>query len=92
VISRLFVDNLPEGVAEEALRALFSDAGGVVLSVSIMSDRRTGESHGYAFIEMASSDDALQAIGALHGSVFRGQPLHVSEARPSARKRPGAEP
>ncbi len=44
--ARLFVDHLPAGVSEEALRALFSQDGRVVLQVSIMSDRQTGDSHG----------------------------------------------
>jgi len=86
--ARLFVDNLPGGVGEEALRALFAQEGREVLSVSIMFDRQSGESHGYAFVEMASSADAALAIVALHRSVLRGQQLHVSEARPSRRKGP----
>ena len=85
--ARLFVDNLVHGVAEEALVALFAQDGRQVLQVSIMSDRQTGESHGYAFIDMATEEDASSAIEALHGSVLRGQRLHVSAARPSGRPR-----
>ena len=86
--ARLFVDNVPSGVGEEALKALFAQAGREVLHVSIMFDRQTGESHGYAFVEMASAADAALAILALHRSVLRGQRLHVSEARPSRRRGP----
>ena len=85
--ARLFVDNLPAGVGEEALVTLFAQEGRGVLSVAIMADRQTGESHGYAFIDMASANDAGRAIAALHGRVLRGQRLYVSEARPSGRKR-----
>lgn len=85
--ARLFVDNLPAGVGEEALQALFAQEGRSVVTVSIMANRQTGESHGYAFIDMASSDDASKAVTALNGRLLRGQRLHVSEARPSGRKR-----
>lgn len=79
---RLFVDNLPEGTTEELLRTLFSRDGGSVLSVSIIGDRRSGESHGYAFIEMATAAEAAQMILTLNGRVLQGNRLHVSQARP----------
>jgi RNA recognition motif-containing protein len=82
VSNRLFVDNLPPGTTEEALRALFSRDGGTVVAVSIMNDRQSGESHGYAFVEMSSPADAAVARRALHGQTLRGARLHVSEARP----------
>ena len=80
--ARLFVDNLPAGITEEALRALFTRDGASVLGVSIMSDRQRDESHGYAFVEMATPADAAQAIRALHGRLLREHRLHVSVARP----------
>ena len=80
--ARLFVDNLPPGTTEEALHALFSRDGRSVLKVAIMIDRQSGDSHGYAFVEMASAADAAQAVLALHGLQLHGQQLHVSEARP----------
>lgn len=82
--ARVFVDNLPAGTTEEALRALFGRSGRAVLSVSIMTDRQSGDSHGYAFIEMASPEDAAEAVAALHGATVHGHPLHVSLARPRA--------
>ena len=85
--ARLFVDNLPVGVGEEALMSLFAQDGRGVVSVSIMADRQSGESHGYAFIDMVSANDARSAIASLHGQLLRGQRLHVSEARASGRKR-----
>jgi RNA recognition motif-containing protein len=87
---RLFVDNLPPQVTEDALRAIFSEEGRIVITVAIMSDRRTGDSHGYAFIEMASAAHAVHAISALHGRLWGGLKLHVSEARPRASSREGA--
>ena len=80
--ARLFVDNLPAGTTEEALQALFSGDGRTVLNVSIMIDRQSGDSHGYAFVEMGSAADAALAILALHGRQLHGKSLHVSEARP----------
>ena len=79
--ARLFVDNLPAGITEEVLRALFSPDTASVLGVAIMSDRQSGESHGYAFVEMATPADAAQAIRSLHGQLLRGHRLHVSAAR-----------
>jgi RNA recognition motif-containing protein len=84
VTARLFVDNLPLGTTEEALRALFERHGGPVLDVSIMIDRRSGESHGYAFVEMATEEGASAAIVALHEHSIHGARLHVSIARPRA--------
>jgi hypothetical protein len=80
--ARLFVDNLPPGTTEEALHALFSQDGRTVLGVGIRADHQSGDSLGYAFVEMASQTDARHAIVALHGHDLHGQRLHVSEARP----------
>ncbi len=84
---RLFVDNLPAGTTEEALRALFERKAGPVLHVSIMTDRRSGESHGYAFVEMASDEGAARALASLRGHLIHGLPLHVSPARARAQPR-----
>jgi cold-inducible RNA-binding protein len=81
VDTRLFVENLPPGTAEPALQALFGASGRTVVAVSIMCDRRTGESHNYGFVEMATHEDAEQAVQSLHGLVIRGCTLHVSHAR-----------
>jgi RNA recognition motif-containing protein len=78
---RLFVDNLPIDITEEALIALFSRDGAKVVSVSLMADRRRGEPHGYTFIEMGTAADAAQAILGLHGKQLRGRELHVGQAR-----------
>ena len=84
--SRLYVDQLPIEMGEDAVRAMFSRNGRQVVSVSIMTDRRTGQSHGYGFVEMASSADAERAIHALHGLSLGGRTLHVSSARPRVQR------
>ncbi len=83
--TRLFVDNLPPGTTEEALRALFERDGRSVLTVAIMTDRQSGDSHGYAFVEMGSAADAVHARISLNRHDIHGQRLHVSEARPRIR-------
>lgn len=84
--NRLYVDQLPIEMGEDAVRALFSRDGRQVISVSIMTDRRTGQSHGYGFVEMASLEDAERAIEALHGLSVGGRTLHVSAARPRTQR------
>lgn len=82
--ARLFVDNLPAGTTEEALRSLFARGDRSVVKVSILSDRQTGESHGYAFVDMETAEDAASAVRALHGHSLHGVLLHVSHARAPA--------
>lgn len=76
---RIYVGNIPFNTTEEELNELFS-AHGTVESVKIITDRETGRSRGFAFVEMdASGADA--AIGALDGKDMGGRPLRVNEAR-----------
>lgn len=79
--AKLFVGNLTFTASENDLQDHFSQAGSV-LSVNIMQDRTTGRSRGFAFIEMASQDDAERAISMFHEKDFQGRPLTVNEARP----------
>jgi RNA recognition motif-containing protein len=88
--ARLFVDKLPSGTTEEALRVLFSGAGRTVLKVAIRTDRQSDDLHGHPFVEMASGADAAQAILALHGVHLQGQRLHVSETRRGGSSRAGS--
>lgn len=80
-MKNLFVGNLPFGASEEALRDLFSPFG-EVQQVRIMTDRDTGKSRGFAFVEMAQDDNAAKAIATLNGKDFGGRALTVNEARP----------
>ncbi len=84
---KLFVGNLPYETMEQDLEALFVQAGQVE-TVTVMRDRMTGRARGFAFVEMASDDDAQKAITQLNGHQLGGRALTVDEARPQA-VRPG---
>ena len=86
--AKLFVGNLTFTATENDLQDHFSQAGSV-LSVNIMQDRTTGRSRGFAFIEMASKDDADKAVSMFHEKDFQGRPLTVNEARPREDRPPG---
>ena len=75
----LYVGNLPFSTTADDLRETFSQYGSVT-SANVISDRDTGRSRGFGFVEMA--DGADQAIEALNGSELQGRTLNVSEARP----------
>ncbi len=77
---RLFVGNLSYQTTESDLTSLFEQAGQVD-SVSIITDRDTGRSKGFAFVEM-SSEDADKAIAQFNGTEINGRALNVNEARP----------
>lgn len=79
--SRLYVGNLPYSATEDDLRELFASVGSVA-NVSVVVDRETGRARGFAFVEMASDEDAQNAIAKLHDQPFGGRPLTVNEARP----------
>jgi cold-inducible RNA-binding protein len=78
---RLFVGNLPYEVGETELEELFGRVGPVD-SVRVMRDMATGRARGFAFVEMASPDDAQRAIDELNQSQLGGRTLAVNEARP----------
>ena len=79
--SRLFVGNLAYQTIDTDLQDLFSQAG-VVSSASVMMDKFTGRSHGFAFVEMGSDDEAGKAVEMFHGKEFQGRALTVNIARP----------
>ena len=85
--TRLYIGNLSYDAMENDLRALFEQEGSVV-ACDIMIDRRTGQSKGFAFVEMASQADADRAIETCNGKDFEGRPLTVNEARPRAERPP----
>lgn len=78
---RLYVGNLPYTTAEEDLRSLF-DQSGAVAACDIVLDRFTGKPRGFAFVEMATQEDARNAIDQFHDHEFEGRKLVVNEARP----------
>jgi cold-inducible RNA-binding protein len=80
--TKIYVGNLPYTCDEQQLKDLFGAEGRNVTDVAIITDRMTGQPRGFAFVNMASDDDAKKAIEALHGSSFGGRTLTVNEARP----------
>jgi RNA recognition motif-containing protein len=78
---RIYVGNLSDNVTEDDLREEFS-AYGEVASASIMLDRMTGRSKGFAFVEMASKSEAESAIASLNGKMLQERTIVVNEARP----------
>jgi len=81
-VKKLFVGNLDFSATEESIRSLFAPHG-TVESVNLVTDRDTGRSRGFAFVEMAQGD-ADKAITALNGTNVGGRALNVNEARPKA--------
>ena len=78
---KLYVGNLPFSAGETELQELFAQAGAVD-SVKVMRDMATGRARGFAFVEMATDDDAQKAIDKFHNYEFGGRNLTVNEARP----------
>jgi RNA recognition motif-containing protein len=78
---RLYVGNLPYTTGEAELQELFSRAG-TVESVRVMRDAATGRARGFAFVEMATDEDAQKAISMLNDHDLGGRNLTVNEARP----------
>jgi RNA recognition motif-containing protein len=78
---RLYVGNLPYSITESALQEMFSEAGPVG-SVKMITDRDTGRSKGFAFVEMETEEAAEHAIAEFNGRKLEGRPLTVNEAKP----------
>ena len=82
--TKLFVGNIPYSTTEQDLKSLFERSGGKVESVRVITDFDTGRSKGYAFVEMASGDEAERAIKDLNNYNLNGRSIVVNEARPRA--------
>lgn len=80
---KLYVGNLPFSATEDSLKEVFSQFG-TVESVSVITDRYTGQSKGFGFIELANKSEASAAIDKMNGSELDGRILKVSEAKPQA--------
>jgi RNA recognition motif-containing protein len=78
---KLYVGNLSYSVSSSDLEEMFSSYG-TVQSAQVISDRESGRSKGFGFVEMGSDDEAQAAIRALNGQEHDGRPLTVNEARP----------
>jgi RNA recognition motif-containing protein len=77
----IYVGNISTTVSEDQLRDLFSQFGQVT-SVKLIKDKFTGDARGFAFVEMASNEEGLNAISKANGVELSGQRLRVNEARP----------
>ena len=84
-MKKLFVGNIPHSTSEAELRALF-EPHGKVDQVSVVTDRDTGRSRGFAFVEMTDSAEAEKAIAALNGKELGGRALNINEARPKTER------
>lgn len=85
---KLYVGNLSYMTTEEDLRGLFSQAG-TVASVTLIKDRDTGRSRGFAFVEMSNQAEAEKAISMFNGTMVADRPLTVNKARPREERGPG---
>jgi RNA recognition motif-containing protein len=84
-MKKLFVGNIPHSTTEAELRTLF-EPHGKIDQVSVVTDRETGRSRGFAFVEMADSSEAEKAIAALNGKELGGRALNINEARPKTER------
>ena len=80
-MKNIFVGNLSFGSTEADVRSLFEQYGNIE-RVNLITDRDTGQSRGFGFVEMSGNDEAQRAIAALDGRELNGRNLKVNEARP----------
>ena len=78
---KLYVGNLPFSATDETLSSVFAQCG-TVESAKIITDRDSGRSKGFGFVEMSSETEAQDAISKFNGADFEGRPMTVNEARP----------
>ncbi len=90
-LKNIFVGNLDFGATEDSIRTLFEQYGAVE-RVTLMKDRDTGRSRGFAFVEMTDTEEAERAISSLNGTNFGGRTLNVNEARPKVSHGGGPRP
>jgi len=83
VAKKLFVGSLPFATTGDELREIFAKAG-TVNDANVVTDKMTGRSRGFGFVEMASDEEADKAVKELNGTEVGGRKIFVSEARPQA--------
>lgn len=89
-MKNLYVGNLPHSTNESELRSLF-EPHGQVEKVSLVTDRETGRSRGFAFVEMTDAGEAEKAIAALNGTELGGRTLKINEAKPKTDRPRGGQ-
>ena len=85
-MKKLYVGNLPFSATEEQMQEWFAQVGVTPSGVNLIRDRFTGQSRGFAFVEVTNDEDADRAINSLNGQNFGGRNLVVNEARPQAER------
>ena len=88
-MKKLYVGNLPFSASEEQLQEWLGQVGVTASAINLIRDRFTGQSRGFAFIEIANDEDAERAIASLNGQNFGGRNLVVNEARPQTERSGG---
>ena len=86
--TKLYVGGLPYSTTEQQLSELFSQQGSVT-SAKVITDKFTGQSRGFGFVEMATGEEAQKAITALNGTAMGGRTITVNEARPQEKRSGG---
>jgi len=81
VAKRIYVGGLPYSATDQDLETMFSPSGKVI-SATVVSDRYSGESKGFGFVEMENETEANAAINSLNGTMMNGRSLTVNEAKP----------
>lgn len=89
-MKKLYIGNLPFSATEEQLNEWFSQIGVTPSGVNLIRDRFTGQSRGFAFVEVTNDEDADRAVNSLNGQNFGGRNLVVNEARPQAERGGGS--
>src|SRR5450432_2820451 len=85
-VKKLYIGNLPFSATEEQLNEWFAQVGVTPSGVNLIRDRFTGQSRGFAFVEVTNDEDADRAVNSLNGQNFGGRNLVVNEARPQAER------
>jgi cold-inducible RNA-binding protein len=85
-VKKLYIGNLPFSATEDQLNEWFSQIGVTPSGVNLIRDRFTGQSRGFAFVEVTNDEDADRAVNSLNGQNFGGRSLVVNEVRPQAER------
>ena len=85
---KLYVGNLPFSVTDQSLLDCFAECG-TVESARVITDRETGRSKGFGFVEMSNDEEAKSAISKYDGAEWEGRPMRVNEAKPMAPREGG---
>lgn len=85
-MKKLYVGNLPFSATEDTLHEFFTQSGVNPSAVNLIRDRFTGQSRGFAFVEISNDEEADRAVNSLNGQNFGGRNLVVNEARPQEQR------